>query len=358
MIIEPHPDLIFEELDGRGGAIGVITLNRPQALNALTHAMCMVLDKQLYHWEDNDDVKAVVIQGAGDKAFCAGGDIRHLYDLGRQGDIAQAMTFFQDEYRLNYHIANYRKPYIAFLNGITMGGGMGLSVHGRHRVGTEKLMMAMPETGIGFFPDIGATYFLSRCTDEVGTYLGLTGARMDAADAKYVGLIDEVISSNHLPEVLKKLQDTPLHDDANDIVAIILQAFSARIEASPLRYHHEDLLECFNQNSVEEIINKLKQHHSPWRDQTIELLHNKSPSSLKVTLEALRRGIAIDLSACLSMEYTLCYHFLKQHDFYEGIRALLVDKDKNPHWQPTTLSDVSVNQVAAYFEKINHLNLT
>jgi enoyl-CoA hydratase/carnithine racemase len=355
MIINTHPELIFEEHNGRGGAIGVITLNRPQALNALTHAMCIAIDQQLYQWETDDGIKAVIIQGSGDKAFCAGGDIRHLYDLGKQGAYPQAMQFFHDEYRLNYHIAHYKKPYIAFLNGVTMGGGMGLSIHGRHRVGTENLIMAMPETGIGFFPDIGATHFLSRCPDETGIYLGLTGARMNAADAYHVGLIDVILSSNHLPEILHQLIDTRLEDDANEIIAIILQAFSVRVESSPLRFHHEDLLECFSHDNIERIISALKQHTSPWREDALKSLQKKSPSSLKVTLEALRRGISMNLAACLTMEYSLCGRFLKGHDFYEGIRALLIDKDKQPHWQPATLDDFSHHSLNYYFEEESDL---
>lgn len=339
-------DVLFEELKGKKGNIGLITLNRPQALNALTQTMCLSIEAQLKVWATAPEIKAVIVKGEGDKAFCAGGDIRHLYDLGKQGRQAEAMTFFKDEYRLNYLISNYPKPYIAFMDGITMGGGMGLSIHGNVRIGTERLMMAMPETGIGFFPDIGGTYFLSRCPDEIGIYLGLTGARMNAVDALYVHLLDFVVPSYHLSDLLSALQNDALTQDS---IMDLVKTFSISPELSPLFSLQDFIAEAFSQESVEAIIDKLKSHEHSWHQTTLKDLAKKSPTSLKVSLAALRKGITQNLETCLNMEYNLCHAFLQSHDFYEGVRALLVDKDKNPQWQPATLEEVTEEQVQQYF---------
>lgn len=350
MMTEQSQDVLFETIDGTGGAIGLITLNRPQALNALTHAMCLQIDEKLQFWEEDQHIKAIVIQGTGEKAFCAGGDIRHLYDLGKQKRYKEAMQFFHDEYRLNYRISNYSKPYIAFMDGITMGGGMGLSIHGAIRVGTERLSMAMPETGIGFFPDIGGTYFLPRCPEEMGTYLGLTGARINAADALYVNLVDYVVPSYRLPELFKVLIDTEFASGDKDIVNALFEPFITPTESCELYCHRDIVEECFSKNTIEAIIESLKEHQSSWYQQALENLKKKSPLSLKVTLEALRRGVTMDLKRCQEMEVNLCDHFMRDHDFYEGIRALLIDKDKNPQWQPVSLDKVTKEKVNSYFE--------
>jgi enoyl-CoA hydratase/carnithine racemase len=345
-------DIIFEELPSLDGAIGSITLNRPQALNALSHAMCIAMYHQLQTWQDTPSIKAVIIRGTGDKAFCAGGDIRQLYDYGKQGELHKALAFFHDEYRLNLYIANFSKPYIAFVDGITMGGGMGVSIHGSHRVGTERLMMAMPETGIGFFPDIGGTYFLPRCPDEIGIYLGLTGARMNAADALDAGLIDQVVPSHTIDTIIATLLNTEFSTDAHASVTEVLQAFTITTEPSVLSNYRDFIEACFKHDTVESIILALKNHESPWTEQTLTTLKQKSPTSLKVTLKALRRGLIVDLATCLQMEYRLCEHFMQSHDFYEGVRALIVDKDKNPQWLPVTLDKVTHEIVDSYFEKL------
>lgn len=346
-------EVIFEELTSLGGAIGTITLNRPQALNALNHSMCNAIYHQLRAWQEMPHIKAVIIRGAGDKAFCAGGDIRQLYDNGQQGEMRKALEFFHDEYRLNLFIANFSKPYIAFVDGITMGGGMGLSIHGSHRVGTERLMMAMPETGIGFFPDIGGTYFLPRCPNEIGTYLGLTGARMNAPDALDAGLIDHLVPSHTIDNIIRALLNSEFSTDANATVTTILQSFTFATEASTLNRHSDIIEECFSHDTVESIFMALNTRESTWATQTLETLKQKSPTSLKVTLQALRRGLALDLPACLQMEYRLSEHFMQSHDFYEGVRALIVDKDKNPQWLPATLDKVTGEIVDSYFKKIS-----
>jgi enoyl-CoA hydratase/carnithine racemase len=351
MTEQPMQDVLFEVIQGNGGGIGLITLNRPQALNALTHTMCLKIDETLQFWEEDQHIKAVVTQGVGEKAFCAGGDIRSLYDLGKQQRYDEAMQFFNDEYRLNYRISHYSKPYIAFMDGITMGGGMGLSIHGAFRIGTERLSMAMPETGIGFFPDIGGTYFLPRCPDEMGTYLGLTGARINAADALYVNLIDHVVPSYRLPELLNLLVETEFASSDLEIVNELLAKFNTPTEASELYCHRDIIEECFAKDTIEAIMDTLKKHQATWYQQALESLKKKSPLSLKVTLEALRRGVTMDLKHCQQMEFNLCYHFMRDHDFYEGVRALLIDKDKNPQWLPASLDKASKAKVDSYFEK-------
>lgn len=342
--------VLFEPLKGKSGQIGLITLNRPNALNALNWEMCKAIQKKLHEWEEDPQTKAVVIKGAGEKAFCAGGDVRHVYALGRDHHYQDIMAFFRDEYALNYQISQYSKPYIAFMDGITMGGGAGLSVHAKFRIGTERLIMAMPETGIGFFPDIGATYFLPRCSYEIGTYLGLSGDKIDAADALYAQLIDYFIPSFHLDDVLNTLLKTDFDDKGFDQVEWILGRFAVKTEPSSLYQHRETIQTCFSHDTVEAIIMALKTQKNSWHGQLVAALKQKSPLSLKVTLEALRRGLAYDFPHCQTMEIQLCEHFVKGNDFYEGVRALLIDKDKTPHWKPATLDKVSNEDVLAYFE--------
>ncbi|NNM60318.1 MAG: enoyl-CoA hydratase/isomerase family protein [Legionellales bacterium] len=344
--------ILFDLLGEENGMVGLITLNRPQALNALTQEMCHLIEKNLHTWENDPRVKAVIIKGTGEKAFCAGGDIRHLYDVGRQGHYEEVLSFFRDEYRLNLQIANYTKPYISLMDGITMGGGAGLSIHGHFRVGTERLTIAMPETTIGFFPDIGATWFLPRCPDEMGTYLGLTGVKADAADGLYLGLIDYFVRSSELDCIIDTLVSTPFSHTDFETVRTILDRFTILAEPSTLETHQETISSCFASDTIETIILALKKCDTPWHEKIIATLKQKSPLSLKVTLAALRRGISQNLATCLQMELSLCEHFIHDPDLYEGIRALIVDKDKNPQWQPASLDKVSKEKVESYF----HLN--
>lgn len=347
--MDTQPEILFEEIKGKKGDVGLITLNRPKALNALTYNMCRLMNEQLAEWEEEDYIKAVIIQGAGDKAFCAGGDIRKIYELGINHKYDEAMLFFAEEYRLNAKIHNFKKPYIAILDGITMGGGMGVSIHGSHRIATERMTMAMPETSIGFFPDIGGSYFLSRCPDEVGTYLALTGAHINAVDAAYADLIDGLVSSTHCQEIIQMIAATPLGDEPRETVSNILKEFAVYEEFTPLKQFRESIEECFSQSSIESIITHLKKHKGEWHTKAAETLSSKSPTSLKVTLAQLRNGVGLDIHQCLRMEYNMVAHFLRQHDFYEGIRAMLVSKDKNPKWNPSTLDKVSKDFIEDVF---------
>lgn len=344
-------DIIFNEIKGNGGDLGQIILNRPAALNALTQTMLQQMAVKLAQWSSADHIKAVIIRSASDRAFCAGGDIRALYELGQQKPDA-ALTFFYDEYRLNYQIKNFNKPYIALLDGITMGGGAGVSVHGSHRIATERFIFAMPETNIGFFTDIGASYFLSRCPGNSGIYLALTGTRIKAADAYYTGIINHIIPHEKLNDAVNTLAETALHDAAHQQVSAILKQFSTTAEHPPLIDHQQEIDHCFGAKTVTEIIALLNQQNASWCQETAKILSTKSPTSLKIIKEQLHRGAQMEFADCMKMEYGLVKHFLHRHDLYEGIRAVLVDKDHKPQWQPSRLEEVGDELVQSYFTPV------
>lgn len=340
-------DVLFEKILGNSGALGVITLNRPKALNALTHDMIQSMSYQLDRWAVDEEVRAVLIQSNSEKAFCAGGDILCVYQSKQNGQIVDHL--FKAEYRLNQKIYEYPKPYIAFLNGITMGGGVGISIHGSHRVGTEKLLLAMPETGIGFFPDVGGSYFLSRCKKEIGVYLGLTGARLNVANATGVGLINYYILSQHLEQVKQSLLETQLDFGAKEVVDDILQNHATQTIEADLLLQADVIEEIFSSLPVEEIFEKLLTKNDPFSQETFNRLKTKSPTSLKVTRKQICRGANQSIGECMQMEYILAKHFLQSHDFFEGIRAIIIDKDQSPHWRPAKLEEVSDEVVDAFF---------
>lgn len=341
-------EIIFSEIKGNKGNLGSILLNRPSALNALSETMIQKMSVQLHDWALSSDIKAVIIRGAGDRAFCAGGDLRRIYDAGTANQPNLA-SFFFNEYCLNFEIKQFPKPYIAFLDGITMGGGVGISVHGSHRVATEKFLFAMPETGIGFFPDVGGSYFLPRCLDNTGIYCGLTGARLKAADALHIGMVNHVMPSAKIEETISKLAATEFTENAHQSVTDILQIFCDTPTTAPIEEHLHCIAKCFEGKTVEEIIIKLEEQNTNWCNDLVKTLLTKSPMSLKITLEQLHRGRHLDFAACMQMEYALVQHFLTGHDFYEGVRALIVDKDQNPQWQPDKLDKISVEEVKKYF---------
>lgn len=345
-----HQDIIFTELSN----LGLVTLNRPKALNALTHDMVITLYEQLIAWEREPDIKAVMVQGAGEKAFCAGGDIRNIYDAQHDPDLL-IKGFFWDEYRLNHRIFYYQQPYIALLDGITMGGGVGISVHGSHRIATERFVFAMPETSIGFFPDVGGSYFLPRCPGEMGTYLGLTGERIKTADAIYLGLVNHFVPSDKMPDLIDAIATSNLGNVAPEIISQMIETASVPGGDPPLAAHRNDIDYCFQFDSVEEILIALRQRKNEWCEKTAELLLTKSPTSLKVTLQQLRNGRNLNLDQCLQMEYRMVMRFLQNHDLYEGIRAIIVEKDQKPKWEPNQLRDVTKEMVAAYFAPLENM---
>ena len=325
---ESEPHILFETR----GALGLVTLNRPKALNALTHGMCMGLHRQLDKWAADPAIAAVVVRGAGPKAFCAGGDIRALWESAT-GRTKSAAGFFADEYRLNAAVARFPKPYIALWHGYVMGGGAGVSVHGRYRLADSSLVFAMPETAIGFIPDIGSSYFLSRMPDETGMYLGLTGERIGLGDALAMGLMTHAVAKIAFDAVIENLAQGRQVQDA-------IAPFVTKIAPGPLAAHRRRIATIFSAASVEAILERLDRDGSDFALATAQVIRMRSPTSLKLVFRQLREARSLDLRQCLAMELRLAVRVLKDHDFREGVRAALVDKDRNPKWQPSSLAGV------------------
>ncbi len=346
--MNPGLDVLFEEISGREGNLGVITLNRPQVLNALNHNMFISIDRQLTEWEGADQIKAVVIRAAEGRAFCAGGDIRAAYDKKRLND-PTLPYFFRDEYQMNLHIYNYSKPYIALLDGITMGGGAGVSINGSHRIATERLVFAMPETGIGFYPDVGATYFLSRLPYKMGFYLGLTGARIAYNDCAMLGIVNNIVSRDSFSELIYALADISMQNNPKAEVTEVIEKFSVDYPHSELMEHKSEIEACFSKATVEEIFHALEKQNNEWCQQTLTTLKLKSPTSLKVTLRALQEGEKSSFKDCMRTEYRLTSRFIEGYDFFEGIRAAIIDKDQKPQWKPASLKEVSSDEITKYF---------
>lgn len=337
-------DIVFE----RRGALGLITLNRPKALNALTLEMMKALDSRLDDWASDPAVQAVVIQGAGERAFCAGGDIRALYDSRGNRNRAYASAFYREEYPQNRRIFRFRKPYVALIDGITMGGGVGVSVHGSHRVATERTLFAMPETGIGMFPDVGGTYFLPRLPGELGMFLGLTGARLKGADCLYTGIATHYMPSAKLPALVDALAGAELHE-GRAAVTRVLDRFAEDPGSAPLAEHRAAIDRCFSQDSVEAIMTALEGEATPWAQEMKKTLATKSPTALKLTYRQLREGRGLGFEAAMITEYRLCQYIMDGHDFYEGVRAAIIDKDNAPKWHPARLEDVKDAEIARAF---------
>ncbi len=341
-------DVLFDVIEGNNGHLGLITLNRPKALNSLNPAMIAAMQQQLSVWAMNAAIKAVVIKAAEGRAFCAGGDLRQAYEAAKNKDI-RLLKFFADEYELNKLIFHYPKPYIALMDGITMGGGAGISIHGSHRVATDKMLFAMPETAIGFFPDVGGTYFLPRLVGEIGMYLALTSARIDADDCAALGIAPFKLASDDLPKLINVLASTDLGDDANQSVTKVINHFQITPNVSKLMQQQKKIDQYFAADSVEKILATLESSDDPFAKETADILLTKSPTSLKVTFEALQRGKKLDFDACMQQEYYLVREFIQSHDFSEGIRAVLIDKDQQPKWQPDNLHGVTPDMIAPYF---------
>jgi enoyl-CoA hydratase len=329
------------------GALGRIRLNRPKAINSLTLEMVKSIDAALARFESDPEIGAVLVTGEGERGLCAGGDIRALYDHGRDGS-GFGTEFFRAEYRMNARIAAYRKPYIAIMDGITMGGGVGIASHGTVRIVTERTRLAMPETGIGFFPDVGATWLLSRGPGEVGTFMGLTGDQFGGADAIYAGFADCFVQSAALPALVTELTAPAASSNVNDFFKILA---SFREDAvAPLAGHRVEIDTAFAHDSVEAIVAALQASGSPFALKTLAVLAQKSPTSMKVTLRLLRLARTDQrLQQSLEREFIAVHQVLASDDFYEGVRAAVVDKDRNPKWRPATLAEVTPQAQAAYF---------
>lgn len=341
-------DVLFQELPGREGNVGIITLNRPTVLNSLNHAMIQAMFQQLTHWANDSAIKAVVIMGSGERAFCAGGDLRFTYELYQQKS-DKITAFFKDEYRLNSLIHHYTKPYIAFLNGITMGGGVGVAIHGSHRIATERLLFAMPETSIGLFPDVGGTYFLPRLPHHIGYYLGLTGARIQADECVAFGIAQHKMLSTSYAAFIASLAETSLQQDADSKVTALIEQCQEPTTVSPLIQDSALIGSFFAENTLETIMHKLADASHPLLKTACDTLQKKSPTSLKVTLAALHKGATSTFDECMAQEFRLVSNFLHHHDFFEGIRAVIIDKDQQPKWQPPQLAEVTETLVETYF---------
>ncbi|RUM11354.1 enoyl-CoA hydratase/isomerase family protein [Rhizobium phaseoli] len=333
----------------RRGTAGIIRLNRPRALNSLTLAMIRMITEALDGFARDAEVAAVVATGEGERGFCAGGDIRALHESARAGDDL-AGTFWREEFRLNHMIAVYPKPYVALMDGITMGGGVGLSSHGRHRIVTERTRLAMPETGIGYVPDVGATWLLPKAPGEAGTWLGLTGLDIGAADAIYARLADFQIASSRLGEVIETLSGLPRGSSSGNVDGI-LQVYAEPPGESRLRQNATMIDRAFRFDSVEEILAALDVEDGEFAAETRRVLLARSPTSLKLALQLLRAGRrSASLAECLGRELGACLQMLDSPDFFEGIRAAVIDKDRNPKWSPASVEAVKAETIAKFLK--------
>ncbi|WP_397394562.1 enoyl-CoA hydratase/isomerase family protein [Phenylobacterium sp.] len=327
---------------GREGGLGRLTLNRPQALHALTTVMCSTCITVLSDWRRDPAVQAVLIDHSGERGFCAGGDIRMLADSGAD-DGRLAREFFFTEYRLNHLLFSYPKPVIAVMDGITMGGGVGLSAPARYRLATERTTFAMPETGIGLFPDVGGGWFLPRLPGRIGLWLALTGARIKAADCLHAGLATHYVPSERLPALKAELAE-----NFKDIEPLLAK-YHVDPGPAPLLAHRAELDAAFGQGSVEAILAALEAG-SDWAQAQALALRTKSPQTLKVAFRQLALGAAApDFAANMAMEYRIGARVVQRHDFLEGVRAVIVDKDNAPKWNPARLEDVGEDLLDAIF---------
>jgi 3-hydroxyisobutyryl-CoA hydrolase len=335
------------------GAARIITLNRPKALNALNLSMVRQIYSQMKKWLNDDKAGLVFIKGAGEKAFCAGGDVLSVTQSAKSGGTIHK-EFFREEYMLNFLIGTYKLPYVALIDGITMGGGCGLSIHGDFRVATEKTLLAMPETALGLFPDVGGSFFLPRLPGKLGMMLALTGYRLKGADVFHSGLATHYVESKNIAEIENELIKLPKSKCNNERIETILNKFTPEhVPGFSLQSHLETINTTFNGKSVENIIEKLNAKGDDFSKKQVDELMKMSPTSLKVTYQQLINGSVSDFPSVFTMEHRMGYHFLEANDFYEGCRAILIDKDRNPKWKPSKIEDVSVDTVNKYFGPVH-----
>ncbi len=335
------------------GEAGLITLNRPRALNALNLTMVREMRRALDMWEQDPAVTRVVVQGAGEKAFCAGGDIRQLTEDLKAGKREEALAFWREEYQLNIRIKRYPKPYISLIDGIVMGGGVGVSLHGSHRVAGERYLFAMPEVGIGFFPDVGATYALPRLPGQTGMYLALTGERVKRADAVMLGLATHSVASESIPGLREALI-------AGEPVEEALSRAAADPGPAPLGAHRGVIDACFSEESVAAILQRLDkaaEQGSDFAAKTAAGMRAKSPTSMNLAFEQVRRGAALDFEDAMKVEFRIVSRIGDGHDFYEGVRAVIIDKDNQPRWQPASLEELDPVVIERHFASLGEREL-
>jgi enoyl-CoA hydratase len=342
-----EPDLIAR----REGFAGIIRLNRPKAINAVTLEMFRDIDKALDQFEADPEVAVIVLEGAGERGLCAGGDIRALYESSKvSGDLGKVL--WREEYILNARIAKFPKPYVAFMDGIVMGGGVGLSAHSRHRVVTERTKLAMPEVGLGFFPDVGGTWLLSHAPGEIGTYFGLTGQTMNGPDAVSARFADAVVPAAKWP-ALRAVLTMMRPGTASDEIKIVIDGFATGETSGPVAGKQAQIDAWFGHDRMEDIVDALCKDPSELAQSTLKTLGEKSPRGMVVTLKLLRLARkASSLEACLVREYRAALEVFRSDDFREGVRAAVIDKDRSPKWSPPRIEDVTPEMVAPYFAQI------
>lgn len=337
-------EVLFE----RRGRLGVVTLNRPKAVNALTAGMAAAMLDQLTLWADDDAVAAVLVRGAGERGLCAGGDIVAIYRDMVDGDGDATADFWAVEYRLNLLISEYPKPYVAFMDGLVLGGGVGISAHGSVRIVTERTRMGMPETTIGFVPDVGGTLLLSRSPGETGTHAALTGAHLSGSEALFLGLADTFVPAAQLADLAEALETEP--------VDAAVARFAEDAPPSVLAAQQEWIDACYSADDAGEILRRLRTVGGEAAD-VADTIEAKSPTAVKVALASLRRARGLSLADALAQEYRVGLRFLAGADFREGIRAQVVDKDRTPRWTPASLAEVRQDDVEAYFAPLGDREL-
>ncbi|WP_213268489.1 enoyl-CoA hydratase/isomerase family protein [Hyphomonas sp.] len=332
------------------GRIGRITLTRPSALHALNTPMCAQILAALTAWKTDPAIHLVWIDHQdGTRGFCSGGDIRMLAESGA-GDASEARDFFRTEYRMNAALKAFPKPVLAILDGVTMGGGVGLSVHGSHRIATERTLFAMPETGIGLFPDVGGGWFLPRLEGQLGTWLALTGARLKGADVAAAGVATHYLPSERVPALAKNLEAADFSVDATAMLDDILRGLTHAVPAPSYGAHRETIHRCFGGQTAEGIVAALEADPGDWARGEAATIRAKSPETVKVALRQLREGARCEtFEDNMRMEFRIGWRKVQSHDFQEGVRAVIIDKDNAPAWSPARLEDVSEADVAKYF---------
>jgi enoyl-CoA hydratase len=335
----------------REGAAGVIRLNRPKAINAMTLEMSIGIDAALDRFETDPEVGLIILEGAGERGLCAGGDIRGLWESSREGGDLGA-RFWRQEYVMNARIAKYPKPYVAFMDGLVMGGGVGLSGHASHRVVTDRTKLAMPEVGLGFFPDVGGTWLLSRSPGEIGTYFGLTGQTMNGPDAIHAKFADAVVPAAKWPELREALTKVRRGATAAEVSKLI-NGFSTGEAKGPVAAKQAAIDALFGFDRMEDIVAALRRDGSEFAQATLKTLNEKSPRGMVVTLKLLRLArTASNLEECLVREYRAALEVFRSDDFREGVRAAVIDKDRNPTWSPPRIEDVTPEMLAPYLAEI------
>lgn len=339
------------------GDWGVVTLQNEKALNALDWDMVKAMRAQLMQWASDKSVRAVLVRGAGERAFCAGGDIRWLHDTAKD-DPAHAAEFFREEYRNNSLIYHYPKPYVALIDGITMGGGVGISVHGDFRVAGDSTMFAMPETGIGLFPDVGGGHFMPRLHDDVGLYYALTGARAKAADCMAAGIATHYTAHDQYEALETALLGAPLSEQTHADIEAVLDRFAGDPGHAPINDIRADIKRLFSgKETLDDLMTALEKDDSDFANDTLKILSRMSPTSMRITFEQMKRGGALDFDENMKMEFRVVRRIMEGKDFFEGVRAQILDKDRNPKWDPESLDAITDEDITYYFNELGDAEL-